>query len=83
MNIFCELSTELLCCNELCRVISEKNQAILPTHELVIFTKFHNDWVKIRDIRSVFDLIPIIITILIQATQAGRSTWLLCFVLAG
>ena len=28
--------------------------------------------------RSVFDLIPIIITILIQATQSGWSTWLLC-----
>ena len=24
-------------------------QAILPTHELVIFTKFHNDWMKIVD----------------------------------
>ena len=24
-------------------------QAILPTHELIIFTKFHNDWVKIVD----------------------------------
>ena len=22
-------------------------QAILPTHELIIFTKFHTDWVKI------------------------------------
>ena len=73
MNIFCELSTELLCCNELCRVISEKNQAILPTHELVIFTKFHNDWVKIRDIRSVFDLIPIIITILIFVLITNQS----------
>ena len=24
-------------------------QAILPTHELVIFTKFHNDWMKSVD----------------------------------
>ena len=24
-------------------------KAILPTHELVIFTKFHKDWVKIMD----------------------------------
>ena len=24
-------------------------QAILPTHELVIFTKFHNNWMKIVD----------------------------------
>ena len=24
-------------------------QAILPTYELFIFTKFHNDWVKIVD----------------------------------
>ena len=26
------------------------SQAILPTHQLVIFTKFHNDWVKIVEI---------------------------------
>ena len=25
-------------------------KAILPTHGLLIFTKFHNDWVKIVDI---------------------------------
>ena len=24
-------------------------QAILPTHELVIFTKFHNNWIEIED----------------------------------
>ena len=24
-------------------------QAILPTHELVILTKFHNNWIKIVD----------------------------------
>ena len=24
-------------------------QAILPTRELVIFTKFHNDWIEIMD----------------------------------
>ena len=24
-------------------------QGILPTHELIIFTKFYNDWVKIVD----------------------------------
>ena len=24
-------------------------QAILPTHELVIFTKFHNNWMEIVD----------------------------------
>ena len=24
-------------------------QAILPTHELVIFTKFHNNWIEIVD----------------------------------
>ena len=24
-------------------------QAILPTHELVIWTKFHNNWIKIVD----------------------------------
>ena len=31
-------------------------QAILPTYELVIFTKFHKDWVKIVDfkIKSLF-----------------------------
>ena len=55
--------------------------AILPIHEMVILTKFHNDWMKIVDFSVIayFWASPIfyysLFKIGLAVSQKSRETW--------